>query len=834
MSEQVSKRARRSFVWNRFLHRSGDSVKGYRFMRFFKASEQPSVALVNMVADMYHDEEEVVEHYDKIKEYAASLGQGPRISLYQQTDYKKYCPQDYHGFTMIGRAHTGAASLQFPSKILNTFYRESHMELDIVNCFPTMLYEAFKDEDIPEIKRLVERRQDVIREVRGDTGLNQKQVKTALLATISAYPSSGFGIKFESAIDELTVDRLNHHDVIKNLRLDLGKIAMAIKRDYPGFYELNERRFNDVHKKRDKDPDKKTSFPGLAIQTFAEDMEFVVTRKIIDRLYGNADCPDLVWKYDGILIDRIKIEGDRTEWLEELSAWLAEEMGFAVNLEIKDLSENAFPVCLPPRERDTPYSLFKREFEKHYFHCLKPPRFFRVEDNGEIQDLSETDFNHQTIYGAYGDREEFVKQWKKDPNKRSYRGIEHNPPPYPTTPGFYNKYLGLSVEQLPPLTEPINLDMYDKHVQLIMGGPEDPGSARNAEYFHDLMAFKIQNPGTICRVMPLFYSVQGTGKDMLLEFYTLLFGHANTQQFGTLKEMSTESAMLDGKLIAYVSETCYMDVKAYSEDLKNLVTKNFVNCKKKYLNTYTVRNTALIFMFSNSSTAFKISADDRRLFPVCCSGRYANEKSYFDPLWEFLSDPLTVRGVYERYMARDVSGFNPSGDRPITRAFKEIAENSSSLLESSIMEAIEYWSSEAVDDRYGGDIVWHDEEKTILRVSSNCFISFFMEKAKEANVKDCDSRRKMEQWFGTMVTNLNGRGSKYKSHPDTKMSEIILKNFKHRNRRCKLLDVRGIKSYVEQCITVIDDDVFNEEEGENFAYAAGFNPGQQSTIQRRP
>lgn len=819
ISTDSNKKSRRSIVWNRFTHPTG----GYSSC---KAWEQPPLPILKMILDNEYAAPEVVTNIRSLRQYAEKLRRsgGQVTSIYAQKLFDKYSHAEvpYTGVSKLGRAYCGSALNGFPRKIVNTLYKQTHVDLDIQNCFPTMLANAFGDVSIPGLKKVAFQRADVVHQLRQDIGITSESAKKMILATICGYPKYP-----QIAEDELVMSRdFNNHTLIKQFRRDLSVVVGEIGRRYPGYAAMI--------KNRATQEDGVDHQEGYMMQLMAEDMEFVVMRKLMAKIFADDDArePNLVWYFDGMVIPREVMKGEAAEdWLGELQAYIMDDLGIKLVLQIKDLSPS-FPISLGMNELHSPYLRWKMEFEKTYFKVVNPSVHVRIQPDGTLQELNDVAFKHVTAEQPA----EFMKDWRTDSNKRSYEGFCNVPPPKIPPHDKFNKYVGFAAETWDPIgeEEDISLDKYFQHVHLLCGGSTDAMVHRYEEYLHNWLAFKFQNPGLLTRTILFLHSVQGVGKDTWADFIAGIMGWQNVVKFGTAAKLIATSAMVDSKLLAIVSETNYKEIKESMEELKDLCTSEHIVVTKKYVNAYEIENTCEFIFFSNQSDAFTISADERRIFPLRASGLKAKDQEYFQDLIPYLQDKRVMRKAFEFYMARDISGFNPCV-RPRTNAFIELTASNSLVLDSILQEMVvngddnNSWVAEVGSQ--GIRLV-----DGVLRVPSSIVLDKFMDKVASLNYHGADSRPKMQALMDKQIIQVNGCAQKYHCAAGDELRTVIGRTYKscqNRMTRFRLFDVVGLTNYYK-ALNGEDEEGSEVVEQDNGAYASGFHPGQQSSSCRSP
>jgi hypothetical protein len=801
-----SKRMRREFVWQRFLSNGSEFSK-------LGVQEMPNLRVVSALKDMSVDlfledinEESMRHQIGLLDRLYTQTRNGNGISYYQQKDLDVAVStgEVYNGARFIGRAYSGSPNQNMSSKILNTVYKMTHVELDMVSSYSTMLWNAFGDASMDALREYATSADVVYDGFQREHGISKKAVKVMVSAVIGAMP--GLPELYGCSWDDMeTVRVFSEHQFVKDLHSDLKIVAAKMKQLYPGFWNLMVH-WCDARKKAEK-------AEGVALTMFASDMEHSVMRVVIKELCGNKP-ENIVWKFDGILLDKSKITVEPDVFMSNLSSVVKNKLDIHARFALKDISFNSYPICLPASdltEDGSEYGKWKREFEKKFFKLINPPVYCLVmEDDGSIMDMNDCQFKHNTMEQPF----EMIKSWKADPDKREYTRKDFCPPPLVCPCDKYNTWSGLAYEKLVDVEVPedFSLEPFQRHVKLLMGNNDD-----HASYFHKLIALKIQKPGFIWRVMPFIRSTPGVGKDVFFSFLEKMFGEVNCLRVGRVSEVMDKSThLMESKLLVCFSETEFQDNCRVVEVLKNAITLEKITVQKKYVNQYEIRNLACFMAFSNNFGAFQIPADDRRFFAVTADGQYANNADYHQPLIKYMNDPVTVKAVGTWYANMDVSLFDPSKERPVTETFKEMASSSITLMDMMLKGNLDLWIRNA---RFSSALTeCRLDNETILRIPAKLLWDDFLQICEENKIAGCDIRNKMIKFGSRLLGESNARMTRFKTIYG--MSRVV-DNYMSHGKRFYRIDVPGARKYITEMLTCE-----NDEEGDDIddGLAAGFNP----------
>lgn len=784
-----SKVPRQDFVWTR-LKLAGTNTHGPLIIK-----EMPSEPLFNMLLDMEGDRIDG-PNYQRMEAYERSMKQAnwTRNVYFEQKDFSEYAKSleeasgiKYEGQVKIGRAYTSSPLPYFKKAIVNTLYKSTHLEVDIKSSYPTMLWNAFGgDGDMPYLERLALDPEELYGDIFDKHGVERGDFKTAVLAMIGAFPSdpATFGL----GDDEMdTVRRIGELPFITGFRNDLNTLAVKMNAKYAGFMGTMAH-YADKTGKLDH-------VGGVAMSLFAGDMEHEAMRVVIKELCG-ANPQNIVWKCDGVLVPQDLVSDDKIGALERK---VLDKIGIQLKLGVKSLHSPSFPISLGPQEatEDGAYKTWKKTFEKGYMVLKTPPGPCRIQPDMTIQHLKLQEFNFQTAIHP----SEFVKRWVADPSRRTYDRADYVPPPRVCAPNIYNTYHGLAAEALDDVPADYPIKIYLDHVFLLCGANDV-----NAEYFHKLLAYKFQNPALIWRVMPFFRSTPGVGKDITFDFLSNIMGKENTVKVVKLNEvMGNQTHRLANKLLGCITEFDFKDGSAHAEELKDRITSTELVVKQKYVNDYEASSSVCLMGFTNNFSSLSFQSDDRRFFPVTCDGRYANNPEYFAPLIEWMNKPESQRAVYNYYMAMDITGFDPSGDRPITETFKSMASSNITLVEIVIKTNFENWVEDAKNSF--NDIRFHGNQQTHIRVPLAIPLDQFQERAKDMQMNGADSKHKMAQFHAKQMEEFSSKVRRF-----SMVDKEVITLYRANGKRFRLFEIEAIRAWIESIKTENDEDQDDVEE----------------------
>lgn len=781
MLSSRSTRPRTNYLWSRITTdraRLGNLVM----------HEKPNIPILRTLLSMNRDHPAIHGNLTALEAYLklASDNHGEVKAVYKQKDLSAFMPGDYEGSPSLGRSYPAGTATFLPKIVVNTMWKDSHVEVDLVSSYPTMLVSCFRDLDLPTLQAYVNNPEIILNDFSRAYGIHRNDLKKVINSMICAFPKVpgdlGIGFSNEEKLRDIVSSRF-----YRGIMTDLQSISEFVERHHKPFLAM-------ITKKCESSGNaaKMNHVMGSALAHLCGDAENVVMRCIIgflsDSDQTNTMLNDCIWKFDGIIVRREMADPGLTSRIERR---VLEKTGIQVNVAIREL-QGTIALAIPPEELQTlnAYEEWKQNFEKTYVAMIRPAGYCRVWPDGALQDLKKQDFDLLT----QAENKEMMKLWRDDPVKKTYLGRDFAPPPLYLADGYYNLWRGIKASTLPPNSEPVDLTLYLNHVALLMGGDHEDNQPA-IDYMHKLLAFKFQRPGDIWRVMVFIRSVQGVGKDIWLDFLFSLIGYQYGTRLMKVAEIAGQyNSAIEAKLLVGFSEMDARDCHENMESLKDMITSTRITIKKKYVSSYDVNNSACFIGFSNNYNAIKVSADDRRIFTVTASGIHANKPAYHDPLIAYLAREDVKRAVYDYYMGIDITDFNPSGDRPITEAMEDMTDDSMSIGDIFLKKYFSIWMSYARDASNVDIKLMH--ENRVVRVPLRIVYDDFARLAEELKYKDTDSKRRMAILAKRMLLEASGRiESFFTKSPDMKTPIIYSRSGVNRYYK---FDIESTTHYIDE------------------------------------
>lgn len=209
------------------------------------------------------------------------------------------------------------------------------------------------------------------------------------------------------------------------------------------------------------------------------------------------------------------------------------------------------------------------------------------------------------------------------------------------------------------------------------------------EYVCNWIAYPLQHPGFKLRTALVFHGVQGVGKNLFWESLGLIYG----DHFSVIGQQQVEAKFNEWasrKLLVIADEVLTRSELATTRGtIKALITGETIQIEPKHTAVRKEANRMNIVFFSNEAQPVPVEDGDRRFLVVRCDKKLTREE--YDAVANE-RDNGGVRALYDWFLKRDLTGFNPFGAPPETQAKADMVE----LGRSSPMQFAKHWLAEAI------------------------------------------------------------------------------------------------------------------------------------------
>jgi len=217
--------------------------------------------------------------------------------------------------------------------------------------------------------------------------------------------------------------------------------------------------------------------------------------------------------------------------------------------------------------------------------------------------------------------------------------------------------------------------------------------ADELEHIFNMMAFKVQNPNIKINHAVLHGGDEGCGKDTMWAPFIWAVCGPDLRNRGLVDNDSVSSAWgyhLESEILILneLKEPGAHERRALANKLKPLIAAppDMISINRKGLHPYDMVNRMFVLAFSNDPVPISLASQDRRWFCIWSSNPRMIP-SEAEKLWAWYKNG-GYQAVGHWLKTRDVSKFNPAEPPMMTEFKMNLVENSMSVAESYIVEAI--------------------------------------------------------------------------------------------------------------------------------------------------
>ena len=231
-----------------------------------------------------------------------------------------------------------------------------------------------------------------------------------------------------------------------------------------------------------------------------------------------------------------------------------------------------------------------------------------------------------------------------------------------------------------------------------------PGSPER-KWIEQWFAYPLQHPGKKLNTAVVIWSViQGVGKSLLAETVGRLYGtHCKTISAQELHNQFNGWA--NQSLFIIGEENSGNDRRADANKLKQMITGGTLFVNEKFRPAVECKNQMNFIFTSNHPDAFHLETTDRRFF-VLSVDKSPLSAEFYDKFVAWRNSESGLAALMHHLLNVDLTGFDPHGHAPVTRAKTEMVEHSKTELERWLNDAL---TDEYIDGTIGREIVTLDE-----------------------------------------------------------------------------------------------------------------------------
>lgn len=186
------------------------------------------------------------------------------------------------------------------------------------------------------------------------------------------------------------------------------------------------------------------------------------------------------------------------------------------------------------------------------------------------------------------------------------------------------------------------------------------------------MAYPLQHPGAKMSSAVIMHGPQGTGKSAVFQTLARIYGDYATvlNQRGLEDKFNADWA--DSKLFILAEEVVTRaEMWHIKNELKELVTGEWIRVNPKNVAAYRQRNQVNIVYLSNEGQPLPLENDDRRHLVIWTPPMLADE--FYDEVWLEIENGGT-QAFYHHLLNLDLGDFHPKKRPPMTEAKRDLIE----------------------------------------------------------------------------------------------------------------------------------------------------------------
>jgi hypothetical protein len=181
----------------------------------------------------------------------------------------------------------------------------------------------------------------------------------------------------------------------------------------------------------------------------------------------------------------------------------------------------------------------------------------------------------------------------------------------------------------------------------------------------------------------LFSEAEGVGKTTLYKIIQYAIGAQYCTQVQQHEVAGRFNTWSRNKLVVAIEEIAikgdHQKRTLNMDKFKFLITEDVIRIEEKNDKPYDIPNNMFILMFSNNPAPITISKDSRR-YHIWNVEHKKKPVSYYNNLYSWLDkDGYAI--IYDYLMKVDLTGFEPDGDPPKTKYFRELVDRTQNPVE---------------------------------------------------------------------------------------------------------------------------------------------------------
>lgn len=343
----------------------------------------------------------------------------------------------------------------------------------------------------------------------------------------------------------------------------------------------------------------------------------------------------------------------------------------------------------PKNNIDVEYENIKEEFELTHFHVEGTNNFYKklgdtyyCYNTSNFRDVV-AEYDYQKICNNGNTKEViFFNKWIKDKTRKKFYGVDWIPKKI-NDPKIFNEFTGFNFDTDYDNFDFESVNIFLKHIEYICDS-----NIECYKYFKNYIAHMFQTPDKLPGISILIKSIEGCGKDLLIDILEKILGSSCVHRTSDLSNIfGNYNSCLKKKLILQLNEVQGGEGYKVKEQLKDIITRDKHPIQAKYCALTNYSNFLRVFIFSNNRNPIHINDNDRRFFVL----RIPNKKNreYYTRLASILDDDNALKSILSYFMSQDISEFNIR-EIPMTKEKKIMRSHNRDYLYDFLLENYEF------------------------------------------------------------------------------------------------------------------------------------------------
>ena len=586
---------------------------------------------------------------------------------------------------------------------------DNYIDLDLVNCHPTILYQFSKNKNLkkPFLEKYVNNPKGIRLEVAEHHKVSKDTAKQLMIRLM-------FGGSYDSWIKDNNLDE-NKLPFINGLSDEMSDLIELVYSNNP---QIEKDVLKHDPKKWTTINEKKRGVMAFWCQSLERQIQEHCIQSLGIRIEDVVPCqdgfmilkkhfsPDIVDKLNKAVLDQFHLE------LE----WVVKPFDEKINIRrvksIKDqreIDKEAKEELKNRLQKENDELLAEQTLLFEETHCkIENTGTYVKKDGNKNIIYSESQlrscYKHiQCGYTNSGVPICFIDRWICCNNDiRTYKDIGMYPSNCPDN--IYNLWTPFTMELKNYYEEiPEAIDIFKQHVSILCNHEKEM-----VDYVIHWIAHAIQYPEEKS-TMITFISSQGAGKNTLMKFLKQMLG--KEKYFETTDPSRDVWGSFNGaiaeKYIVMLNELSALDLKNAEGKIKGLITDDTMTINQKGVPQYEVQSYHKFICSTNNKEAIKPSKDDRRNCLIECSDELCNEGKteeeqernfqYMTTIEKHIKNEDSIKTIYE--WLKSIEGLQGFG-------FKRAPKTAFHMEQTQLsMDPIEVWIRSWIVERNQGDVI---------------------------------------------------------------------------------------------------------------------------------